>query len=113
MRDESRTSNWPGGRNAWESTLDQLRLMRWDEPSRLLIVACIGAAAIGVGVLLEVLKYVNKLVWPWFQKKLETEYRVFQYSVALIFLGFLASMLVLAGAEWASRPYRPQKELNA
>src|SRR5262249_43743520 len=42
------------------------------------------AAAIGVGVLLEVLKYINKLVWPWFQKKLESEYRVFQYSVALI-----------------------------
>src|SRR5581483_3984618 len=29
------------------------------------------AAAIGVGVLLEVLKYFNKLIWPWFQKKLE------------------------------------------
>ncbi len=43
------------------------------------------AAAIGVGVLLEVLKYFNKLIWPWFQKKLENEYNVFQYSVALIF----------------------------
>jgi membrane protein len=61
------------------------------------------AAAIVVGILLEVLKYFNKLVWPWFQKKLENEYNVFQYSVALIFLGFLASMLVLAGAEWAAR----------
>jgi len=61
------------------------------------------AAAIMVGILLEGLKYVNKLVWPWFQKKLESEYRIFQYSVALIFLGFLAAMLVLAGAEWAAR----------
>jgi len=61
------------------------------------------AAAIGVGLLLEALKYVNKLVWPWFQRKLESEYHVFQYSVALIFLAFLASMLVLAGAEWAAR----------
>lgn len=61
------------------------------------------AAAIGVGVLLEGLKYVNKLIWPWFQKKLEGEYNVFQYSVALIFLGFLASLLVLAGAEWSAR----------
>jgi membrane protein len=61
------------------------------------------AAAIGVGVLLEVLKYFNKLVWPWVQKKLESEYRIFQYSAALIFLGFLASMLVLAGAEWSAR----------
>lgn len=64
------------------------------------------AAAIGVGVLLEILKYFNKLVWPWFQKKLETEYRIFQYSAALIFLAFLASMLVLAGAEWAARGHR-------
>jgi len=72
------------------------------------------AAAIGVGVLLEVLKYFNKLVWPWFQRKLETEYRIFQYSVSLIFLGFLASMLVLAGAEWAARRHRFEaKEENA
>lgn len=61
------------------------------------------AAAIGVGILLEGLKYANKLVWPWFQRKLESEYHIFQYSVSLIFLGFLASMLVLAGAEWAAR----------
>jgi uncharacterized BrkB/YihY/UPF0761 family membrane protein len=64
------------------------------------------AAAIGVGLLLEALKYINRLVWPWFQKKLESEYHIFQYSVALIFLGFLASMLVLAGAEWAARGHR-------
>jgi membrane protein len=64
------------------------------------------AAAIGVGVLLEVLKYINRLIWPWFQRKLEAEYHVFQYSVALIFLGFLASLLVLAGAEWAARGHR-------
>ena len=68
------------------------------------------AAAIGVGILLEVLKYINKLVWPWFQKKLETEYRVFQYSASLIFLGFLAAMLVLAGAEWAARGHQIKKE---
>ena len=64
------------------------------------------AAAIGVGVLLEVLKYTNRLWWPWFQRKLDAEYHIFQYSVALIFLGFLASMLVLAGAEWAARGHR-------
>jgi hypothetical protein len=71
------------------------------------------AAAVGVGVLLEVLKYFNKLVWPWFQKKLEGEYRIFQYSVALIFLAFLASMLVLAGAEWAARGHRLRKGEHA
>jgi membrane protein len=63
-------------------------------------------SAIFVGLLMEVLKYVNTLVWPGFQGKLAREYGVFQYSVTLIFLGFLASMLVLAGAEWAARGHR-------
>lgn len=63
-------------------------------------------AAIGVGVLLEVLKYVNLLVWPWVDARIAREYGVFRYSVTLIFLGFLASMLVLAGAEWAARGHR-------
>jgi membrane protein len=72
-------------------------------------------SAVVVGILLEGMKYVNKLWWPWFQRKLEGEYRIFQYSVALIFLGFIASMVVLAGAEWAARgqsivePDKPDK----
>jgi YihY family inner membrane protein len=60
-------------------------------------------AAIGVGLLLEVLKYVATWVWPAFQHKLVREYGVFQNSVTLIFLSFIASLLVLAGAEWAAR----------
>jgi membrane protein len=63
-------------------------------------------AAIVVGLLMELLKYINTLVWPGFQRKLANEYGVFQHSVTLIFLGFLASMLVLAGAEWAARGHR-------
>jgi len=63
-------------------------------------------AAIGVGLLLEVLKYVVALVWPWFDAKLANEYGVFRYSVSLIFLAFFASMLVLAGAEWSARGCR-------
>ena len=68
-------------------------------------------AAIGVGLLLELLKYVNLLVWPAFDKKIALEYGVFRYSVTLIFLGFLSSMLVLAGAEWSARGHRlsPQR----
>jgi len=63
-------------------------------------------AAILVGILMEALKYINTLVWAGFQQKLAREYGVFQYSVTLIFLGFLASMLILAGAEWAARGNR-------
>jgi membrane protein len=67
------------------------------------------AAAIWVGLLMEGLKLLSKLVWPWFFKKLSREYGVFKYSVTLIFLGFLASLLVLAGAEWAARNHRLDK----
>jgi membrane protein len=63
-------------------------------------------AAISVGLLMELLKYINTLAWPGFQRKLANEYGVFQYSVTLIFLGFLASMLVLAGAEWSARGHK-------
>ncbi len=69
-------------------------------------------AAIGVGVLLELMKYVNTLAWPAFQQKLSREYGVFQYSASLIFLSFLASMLVLGGAEWAARGHRLDVELS-
>lgn len=60
-------------------------------------------AAIVVGLLLEVLKYVNLATWPWFRVKLYREYGTFMHSVAIVLWSFLASMLLLAGAEWASR----------
>ncbi|PYT18643.1 MAG: YihY/virulence factor BrkB family protein [Acidobacteria bacterium] len=69
-------------------------------------LARVVAAAIGVGLLMEVLKYLTRLIWPWFFTKLTREYGVFKYSVTLILIGFLASMLVLAGAEWAARGHR-------
>jgi membrane protein len=63
-------------------------------------------AAIGVGLLLEGLKYLNVLVWPWLDARIQREYGVFRYSATILFLSFLASMLVLAGAEWAARGHR-------
>ena len=63
-------------------------------------------AAIVVGLLLEILKYVQLLIWPWFFAKLTREYGPFRFSVSLILFSFFASLLVLAGAEWASRPVR-------
>jgi len=63
-------------------------------------------AAIVVGVLLEVLKQINRWVWPGFYQKLGREYNVFKNSVTLILIGFLVSMLVLAGAEWSARGHR-------
>jgi membrane protein len=64
------------------------------------------AAAIGAGLLLEALKYLNVLIWPWLDARIQREYGVFRYSATILFLSFLASMLVLAGAEWAARGHR-------
>ena len=60
-------------------------------------------AAIWVGILLELLKYINLLTWPFWRDKLHREYGPFYYSVTTILWAFLASMLILAGAEWAAR----------
>ena len=68
------------------------------------------AAAIGVGLLLEGLKYLNILIWPWVDARIQREYGVFRYSATILFLSFLASMLVLAGAEWAARGHQLKTE---
>jgi uncharacterized BrkB/YihY/UPF0761 family membrane protein len=60
-------------------------------------------AAIAVGFLLEILKYVNFLTWPYLRAKLAMEYGPFVYTVTIVLWGFVASMVVLAGAEWAAR----------
>ena len=63
-------------------------------------------AAIGVGLLIEILKYLNFLTWPWFSAKLAHEYGPFAYAVAIVMWSFLGSMLLLGGADWAARTMR-------
>jgi uncharacterized BrkB/YihY/UPF0761 family membrane protein len=64
-------------------------------------------AAIVIGLLLEVLKYIVVASWPWFGAKLDREYSGFRHSVAIVLWSFLAAMLLLAGAEWAARRRGP------
>jgi uncharacterized BrkB/YihY/UPF0761 family membrane protein len=64
-------------------------------------------ASILVGIVLEILKYVNLLTWPFLRAKLEREYGPFVYSATIVLWGFLASMVVLAGADLAARPELP------
>ena len=64
--------------------------------------------AIVVGLVLEGLKYVSLLARPWLEQKLLAEYGYhFRYAVALVFWGFVGSLLILAGAEWSARHRRP------
>lgn len=71
------------------------------EPRRVLPVAIV------VGVMLELLKYVNLLVWPFLQRKLDREYSVFQHSVTILLWAFIVAMIVLAGAHWTARQDKP------
>jgi YihY family inner membrane protein len=83
-----------------------LALIYWLLPNCKVRRAGIVPAAIAVGLSLEVLKYVNLLTWPYLRNKLALEYGPFIYSVTIILWGFLASMVILAGAEWAARRER-------
>lgn len=70
-------------------------------------------AAIVVGVLLEILKYINIATWPSIREKMDREYGPFQYSATLILWAFFATLLVLAGAEWAARREVPDQDPEA
>jgi len=80
-----------------------LILIYWLLPNCKIKLSQIVPAAIGVGFLLEILKYVNLLTWPYLRAKLSLEYGPFVYTVTIILWGFVASMVVLAGAFWAAR----------
>jgi membrane protein len=80
-----------------------LFLVYWLLPNCKVRAADIVPAAIGVGFLLEILKYINLWTWPYLRAKLALEYGPFVYTVTIILWGFVASMVILAGAEWSAR----------
>jgi len=90
-----------------------LFLIYWLVPNCKVPPAKIIPPAIVTGFLLEGLKYANFLTWPYLRAKLALEYGPFVYSVTIILWGFLAAMLVLAGAEWAARRSRVGPETAA
>lgn len=80
-----------------------LFLVYWLLPNTRIAPLRVAPVAILVGLLLEALKYLSFLVWPWLRTRLSHEYGPFKYSAMILLFSFLASMLVLAGAEWAAR----------
>ncbi len=80
-----------------------LFLIYWLLPNCKVKAVDIVPAAIGVGFLLEILKYINLATWPYLRAKLALEYGPFVYTVTIILWGFVASMVILAGAEWSAR----------
>jgi uncharacterized BrkB/YihY/UPF0761 family membrane protein len=83
-----------------------LLLVFWLLPNRRIPIRDVLPAAILVGMALEILKYIHLLTWPWLFAKIEHEYGVFRNSVTIVLWSFLASMIVLGGAEWTGRHHR-------
>jgi len=87
-------------------TIFCLLLMYWVLPNGKVSLIKLVPVSVIVAMALELFKYVNLLTWPFLRAKLASEYGPFVHSVTIILWSFIASMLVLAGAEWAAR--RPE-----
>jgi len=87
-----------------------LFLIFWLLPNARIPAGRLLPISILVGVVLEILKYVNLLTWPFLRAKLQREYGPFVYSATIVIWGFIASMVVLAGAELAARHSREQEQ---
>jgi len=84
-------------------TMLMLFLIYWLLPNRRLPWRSLVPVSIFVGLALEGLKYLTLLTWPFLRARLEHEYGPFINSVTIVLWSFLASMVVLAGAEWSAR----------
>lgn len=78
-------------------------LVYWLLPNARIPVKRLIPASIAVAVLLEISKYINILTWPWLSAKLRTEVPPFVQSISIVLWSFVATLIVLAGAEWSAR----------
>lgn len=79
-----------------------LFLVYWLLPNRPIEARRVAPVAAGVGLLLEALKYVNKLISPVLAQKLMAEYQVFRFSATILLLSFVSALIVLGGAHWTA-----------
>lgn len=89
-----------------------LLLVYWRLPNRRVNWREVAPVAVWVGLLLQIMQYLNWLTWPLWRAKVRREYGPFYYSVSIILWSFLAAMVVLAGAEWAARRQRERARGN-
>jgi uncharacterized BrkB/YihY/UPF0761 family membrane protein len=84
-------------------TMLMIFLIYWGLPNARIPVKRLLPAAVVVGILLELSKYINILTWPWLRAKLQAEVPPFKQSVSILLWSFIATMIILAGAEWSAR----------
>lgn len=80
-----------------------LFLVYWLLPNRKIEPVRVAPVAILVGLILEAMKYLGLILFPLLAEKMQREYGVFQHSVSILLWSFVASLVVLAGAEWTAR----------
>ncbi len=84
----------------------------WLLPNRKVPVGLSIQAAIGTGLVLEIIQVINIATWPWLRRKMSLEYGPFAYSVTIVLYSFIAAMVVLAGADWMARRAAAQEAAN-
>jgi membrane protein len=78
-------------------------MIYWLLPNAKIPVARLLPSAIAVAILIQVAEFVNVLLWPWLRDKLKADVPPFVQSISIVFWAFIATMIILAGAEWAAR----------
>ena len=78
-------------------------LVYWALPNARIPARKLIPASIAVGALLEISKYLNIITWPWLRMKLRIEVPPFVQSISIVLWAFVATMIILAGAEWSAR----------
>jgi uncharacterized BrkB/YihY/UPF0761 family membrane protein len=81
-----------------------LFLTYWLLPNCRVPVRRIATTSCIVGFALTLLQYSVILSWKWILAKMKSDYTPFEDSASIILFSALASMVVLAGAEWSARP---------
>ena len=77
-------------------------LIYWKLPNTRIQCKRLIPASIVVAALLEALNYVDILTWPYLSAKLRAETPPFVQSISIILWSFVATLIVLAGAEWSA-----------
>jgi uncharacterized BrkB/YihY/UPF0761 family membrane protein len=84
-------------------TIVMIFLIYWLLPNAEIPIGRLLPSAIVVAVLIQVAEFANVLLWPWLRDKLRADVPPFVQSISIIFWAFVATMIILAGAEWAAR----------
>jgi uncharacterized BrkB/YihY/UPF0761 family membrane protein len=96
-------------------TVVMIFLIYWLLPNAKIPVARLLPSSVAVAILLQISEFVNILLWPWLRDKLKADVPPFVQSISIVFWAFIATMIILAGAEWAARVKvdTPQPEQDA